>query len=298
MIPAWLIFALISPAIQAFVNFTDKYIISSRIKDYRAFFMYGSILAFIIGVPLWALAGFPILKATDAFLVILTGVFSIWGSVFYFKALQKEHTSTVVFLFQLIPILVLIMSAIFLKESLSLKELLGFFLILVPALLVSNEEKFIKINNSFLLVLTADILWALAAVIFKFVIETNDFFKILGYESIGWTIGGIIVFLLSRQVRKSFFETTKSMTKSTLGVVYLNETIWLTSKFTLFLAISLGSVSLVSVVASSQVFFAITLGWLLTLLFPQIFKENISRKGLLKKFSLAIVAIIGIALIS
>lgn len=299
MVPFWVMFAVLSPGIQAVVNFTDKYILSSKIKDYRGFFMYGSILAFFIGIALWIFAGFPILTLKDTILVVLTGVFSIWGSVLYFRALQAENTSKIVFLIQMLPVFTLILSIIFLNEPLTSKQLLGFLLILFPSIIISNNGKFsFKLNKSFLLILIATIFWAFGQIFFKFVSNNNSFISLIGYETIGWTVGGLIIYLLFKQVRKSFISTTKSMNLSTLGLVFANESIYIIAKLVGFLAISLGPVALVSVLGGAQVFFAVLYGWVLTLIAPLIFKEDITKKGLFQKLIWGIVMIAGIFLIS
>jgi uncharacterized membrane protein len=299
MFPIWIIYAIINPGLQAIVNFTDKFILSSKIKDYRGFFVYGSIVAFFIGIALWVIAGFPVLNSRDALLTVLTGVFSIWGSILYFRALQKENTSKIVFLFGMIPVIVLFLSTVFLKESLSVRQFMGFLLILIPSLIISNDNKLIfKFNESFVLILIADILWAFGSIFFKFVSTQNSYMSLIGYETLGWPIGGAIVFLLSSQVRKSFISTTRTMNLSTIGIVFANEGVFVVAKMAGFLAISLGPVALVSVIGGTQMFFAILYGWILTTLSPKIFKEDITKKGLMKKVFWGLVMISGIFLVT
>ena len=64
-----------------------------------------------------------------------------------------------------------------------------------------------------------------------------------------------------------------------------------------FYAISLGPIALVSVLGSASVFFAILLGWILTLFWPKVFNEDVSKQGLFKKVALSILAFLGIILV-
>ena len=146
--------------------------------------------------------------------------------------------------------------------------------------------------------LISDLCWTAAYIIFKFVSGNNDFVSLLAYESAGWTIGGAIVFILWREARTAFFETTRTVSKSTLAIIALNESIYILAKLLVYLAIALGTVSIVSVLGSTQVFFAIATGWILTLIAPKIFKEDITAKGLLTKFFLGIIVLVGIILVS
>jgi uncharacterized membrane protein len=67
--------------------------------------------------------------------------------------------------------------------------------------------------------------------------------------------------------------------------------------FVFYLALSLGTASLVSIINSLNVFFAIFFGWVLTLWRPHIFKEDISARSLATKAAWASVAFVGILLL-
>lgn len=299
MVPLWIIFAFINPAMNAFGNFTDKFVLEDRIEDYRGYFLYGSILAFFVGVALLIYAHFPILTIRTTFLMILTGAVNIWGSFLYFRVLQKENTSKILFLFQMVSVITLILSYIFLHEVLSVKQLLGFALILIPGLIISNDGKFrLKLNEAAILIFIADFFWAAGGVIFKFASSDYSYINLIGWESLGWTVGGLIIFLLSWQVRASFNSTNKTLSRSTTAIIIFNEIIYFAAKMAGFFAISLGPVALVSVIGSTQLLFGILFGWILTMLAPAIFKEDITRKGLFQKLVWGLVIIFGIVLIT
>lgn len=298
--PSWVIFSLLGTAISMAVVFVDKYNLDQQIKDYRGMAMYSAIVGLIMGTFLWILVGFPMLSIRDGFLVILTGILSIFSASLYFYVVQRELVSKVVFLLQLTPIFVFILSLIFLKETITIRQFIGFVLILIPTLLISSGEngKF-KLNidkNTFLLML-ADLLTASSAVLFKFVVEIGGFTKVVAYESWGWAIGGAILFTVLPPVRKAFIETTRNLKKKALTIIFANEILYIGSKLFMFLAISLGPVFLVNVISGTQVFFGIIYGAFLTLIAPQIFKEDISKKGLIKKLILGGVTLFGISLI-
>jgi len=262
-------------------------------------FCGGAIVGLISGTILWILTGFPILGFVDGVLVILTGILSIFGAAIYFSVIQKEHGSKVIFLFQLTPIFVLILAILFLNEAITIRKLLGFILILVPSLLISSNEGGklkLDLGKNTLLILAVDLLAAISAVLFKFVVDVGSFSKVVAYESWGWAIGGVVLFAIP-SVRKVFIETTRNLKKKALILIFTNEFFYIASKLLLFLAISLGSVYLVNVITGTQVLFGVIYGVILTIIAPKIFKEDVSKSGLLKKIILGGVTVIGLILI-
>lgn len=297
----WIFFALLSPAVYALVNFIDKHLVSNAVKDYRAMPIYTSIVAFIAGTLFWIVTGFPVLGLRDAVIVIFTGMLAIWSLFFYFKALADEETTTIIILFQMLPVLSLIFGYVILGETISFRQLIGFIFIIAAAIGISirpleKNEKFF--SSAFILILAYNVMWALSGVLVKFAINANSLPKIISFESWGIAGGGLIVFLLSSSIRKAFMKNTKFIKKNVLGILFLNEALFVLAKSLAFYAYILGAVALVSVLSSTQVFFGILYGFTLTKVFPKLFKEDISSRGLTKKIALALLVGVGILLLA
>jgi drug/metabolite transporter (DMT)-like permease len=297
---SWLFFALLAPVVLTISNFTDKYIVGSAVKDYRGVVLMQSIVGFIVGTIFWFATGFPTLPVVDSIIVLSTGVLSTFGAAFYFKALRDEDTSYVIFMIQLLPIFVIIFSFLFLKETVSFKQFLGFLIVLLSSLALSTdkETKSIRLSQSFWLLISMDFLFALAAVLIKFAIDVTSFSQILSFESWGIGIGGVILYSLSPTIRKSFNKIIKTVRRRVMSIMFVNEILYVISKSLTYFAYSIGPVALVSVVGSTQVFFGILFGWILTLLLPHIFSEKTDKKYLIKKLGFAFCVILGIFLIS
>ena len=298
--PAWVTYSILGAAVFTVVNFIDKYILERQIRDYRGMAIYSSVAAFIAGVLFWVATGFPILGFSDTVLVLLSGAFTIWGAAIYFQVMVSEEASKVIFLMQIVPIFVLILGYIFLKEVITFKQLVGFIAILVATTTVSadkNSGLSLKANRTLILMLAADLLFAISSILFKFVVNTNDFAKLISYEGLGYAVGGICLYLFFPSIRRAFLKTNSTLKKTGLAVIFGNEAVFIISKVINFFAVSLGPVALVGVLGGTQVFFAVIYGWILTLTAPKIFKENISGKELLRKFWWAAVTFGGIILI-
>lgn len=295
----WLFFAILAPAVYAIVVFIDKYILEKEVTNYLGMPIYGSVIAAIFGVLIWIGTGFPSLTLRDSLLIMLTGVLTVFGLASYFKALSIDEASKITILFQITPVLTLILSYLLLGNRISGQQFLGFVLILVSTLGTSVEKSLRKfhLSNIFFLILLTDFFWALAFVIFKFVSETNSFSSLISYEGFGMGVGGFILYKFFPSIRNSFEMINKKVGSSFFWIIVINEAIFLVSRLLTYLAISKGPVALVDVVGGTQVIFAIFYGILLTKISPKIFKENVSLKGLSKKLVLAGVVLVGLWLV-
>ena len=299
----WLLFALLAPALDTLINFTDKYIIEREVTDYRGMPIYGTIVGLVVGTIYWIATGFPQLHPRDAALIIFTGMLSIWGLALYFKALTLEETSRIIVFFKAIPIFILGLSYLFLKETINLQQLLGFILILIAVLGVSKPSETNKLKSNFFssalgLILLVDIIWAIAAILVKFTIQQNSFSKIISYESWGVGLGGLILYIFFPSIRNAFHNTLRTVRKRALMIMFINESIFVFSRAVTFYAYSLGPTALVSVIGTTQVFYGILYGYTLTNIAPKIFQENIQNKVITQKLIFALILIIGIYLVS
>ena len=296
----WLIPALLAPVAYTGVNFIDKYIVEKEVKDYRGMPIYGTIMGLVMGLVFWIATGFPVLILRDALILLLSGALIIWAAALYFKAISMEDASKLILLFQMTPIMILVMSYLFLGEKVTLEQFFGFFLILGSVLGVSDNisRKGFQTTPTFWLILLVDFMWALSAILMKFSISENSFAEVLSYESWGIGIGGIILYTFFADIRNSFNTSIKTVRKLALGIMFSNEALYVLGKSLTFFAYSLGPAALISIIGSTQVFMGIFMGLLITIIAPQIVKEDIAKKTLLRKILLSCVMFVGLILVS
>jgi drug/metabolite transporter (DMT)-like permease len=291
--------ALLAQAIIASNLFIDKYILARAVHDYRAVPLYSASVALVTGSLLWIFTGLPRPPTVPLLLAMVSGGLTLWGAVLYYRVIATEEASSVIIQIQLLPVLTLLLSVLFLQERLSWVQLAGFALILAATLAASSEGTPVRWRPSraYLTIMVATLCWAASNVLFKFVVERSSYPEVLAYETWGWFIAGMIVWLAAPDTRRAFHASVATISRSALSWVVVNELLFLGAKLLAFFAISLAPVSLVGVVGSTAVFFGVLYGVLLTHLFPRIFAEDISRNGLLKKAVLALVAFAGLLLI-
>lgn len=295
----WFFLALLAPAIDTVINFIDKYLVEHRVKDSHSLPVYAAIVSLAAGCIFWLIAGTPTLTSTNALLVAGAGAFWLWASALYFHALAKSLTSYIVALLQTIPIFILILSYIFLDETLGAMQLIGFFVVFVAVtgLSIDRAEGKLKLGVAFWQILLANLLWAISAILVELTVGLEDFSTILAYQSFGAALGGLLLYMLAKKVRQAFRETFQRVGRGTLGVVTFNESLAVLSQGITYLAITLGPVALVGVLNGTQVFYALLFGSLLTIFFPRIFNEDVTRDGILIKIGLSVVLFIGVLLI-
>ena len=305
---SWLPFALLAPAIMTLVMFGDKYVIERQIPDSRAVLIYLGITNFTFSAVLFVLTGFPILPMEQAMPLFLAGAFTIWGNVFYFRAIAMEETSNIIIFLQLIPVFTLILGVLFLQEWISPQQLLGFLLIIASCIGVSRDPKEkaksrgLQLSWAFWLVLIASLFFAISFVLSDdildtYVIDIRTLVISTMYSAIGYSVGTLVLYLVAPPIRNAFNQHIRTATTKTFGSVYMLEGLFFLRQLALFLAISLGPVALVTVLSSTSVFFGIVLGWIFTLIAPQIFKEDIRRENLTRKALWAGVLFVGLLLL-
>jgi uncharacterized membrane protein len=293
----WLIYALVSPLLGAATVFLDKYLVERETSP-LALPTYAGIVSLFYGGVLWAIAGFPLLTPLDTALVIASGTLRIIGAVYYFIVLQKAEGSTVIVLFQAYSVFVLTLSFIFIGEVITPLQLAGFVVILAVSIAANYQPDESKFDSKQLIgMLIIDLIFAASAVVFKLAVNGNAVFELVGYESIGISVGALLVWIAIPAIRREFLASLKAIRPQAVGIIIAKELIADLAKFLSFIAMSLGPVALVAVVGSTQAFYGILAGWMLTLIAPAIFREDISRANLLKKGGLAGLLIFGIWLV-
>ena len=296
---SWLFLAISSYGIFSITNFIDKFLIEKLIKNPIGIVILDGFLYVILGIIIFIFAGSHFLPLNQSLILIVAGTFLTFYLIPYFKALQLDDTSRVVPLFQFYPLFTLILAFIFLHETLSIKELLGFIFIIIGGFILGSEhlsKKIFKLRKSFFLMILSSLLYAFTNIMFKF-INSNNFWVNFSYLTFGSAIGCFLL-LYKNENRKILLNQVKILSLKTYVILLVNALLNLLAELLTFLAISLGPVALVSAVNGIQPFIVLVYGLILTLFFPKIIKEDIKRNTLIIKLFSAVILFIGIYFIS
>jgi len=121
-------------------NYVDKFLIEKKIKDPIAITALASIAAGFIGIFIGIITGFNNIGFSQTAILIFAGILLTFYLIPYFEAIKNDDVSTVIPLFQFIPVFTLIMSAVILKETLTARQIVGLLLVVFAGIFVSAEK--------------------------------------------------------------------------------------------------------------------------------------------------------------
>jgi len=202
-------------------------------------------------------------------------------------------------LFQFYALFILVLSIIFLGETLSTIRYTGFAVMFSAGMLMTVEKvkgRF-TLNKTLLLVMGASAIIAVSMVLLKFFYLTESFWNGFFWFNIGGFLG-TLSFLLIPGTASNLKSDIHQLNLKILALVLLTTIITLFGDMGLLFAIKSGPVSLVSVVGSTQIAMLFVMTLLLSKYFPKILKEKTDRKTLLTKTFAIGLMIIGLILIS
>ena len=296
----WFLIALLPPIFWSITNHIDKYLLSKYFKGGAI----GSVIIFSAAISLLLLPIIVIIHPAvlqtfnlSYLLIALNGTFYLLATLPYFYALEKDDASLTVPLFQMIPVFSFVLGYIFLKETLNLTQIIGGLVILISSIFISLNISDIKKMRMkwdvFGLMVLSSLLYALNFLFFKhFAIET-DFWITSFWEYIGFAFFGLCLLIFVKNYRRGFFNVLRTNKLQVLGINGLNEIVNIIAKISFNVASILTPVTLVWIINGLQPLFVFVFGILLTVLFPKISKEDISKKTLIQRIIAIAVITIG-----
>jgi len=298
----WIYLALIPPLLFALSNRIDKYLIDGYFKGGTgALILFSSFISlFTLPIIFYIQPNVFAIPPIYALVMIFVGFLYVLYLFPYFWALKLDEASKVVPIFQSIPVFGVILSFLILGESLSIIQLAAGALIIFGAFGLSTNfiSKKIHFNKKVLAyILFASILIALSYVLLKFVAVQTDFFTSLFWEQIGFLILGIIL-LMRKDYREQFLAVFKKNSGKILALNMFNEIINILAAFIFSFVSLLAPLGLVSIVNGFQPLYILGLGIIITLFFPWLGKEKISKKSLLQKAFFIGIMVIGAIILS
>jgi len=301
----WFLIALLPPALWSITNHFDKYLLSKYFKGegLGALMIISSIvglllLPFIILFHPEVIANFNL----KYLLISLNGFFYLLATIPYFYALQKDEASIAVPLFQMVTVFTFFLSYLVLKETLNPNQIIGGMIIIIGAVLISLDltiHKKVKFKKGvFLLMAFSSLLYAINFLFFKYFAIDGNFWITSFWEYIGFAIFAVLLLIFIKPYRKEFFKVIKINKLSMLSINGINEILNIIAKASFNFASLLAPITLIWIVDGFQPFFVFIYGIILTLFFPKISQENISKNVLIQKFLAITIMFLGAFIIN
>jgi uncharacterized membrane protein len=298
----WLLLAFSGPVCWAISTHIDKYLVDRYFRDSdTAVLMLFTALTGLALLPLIWWIEPALLKPSAIAILVMTvsGILYMGAMLFYLRAIQSEEASVVAPLFQASTLFTFLLGYLFLHEKLGPWQLLGGALVVGGALGLSFrggvKRQGFKARLIFLM-LGATFVLALSTVLFKYFAIQDDFWTTTFWTFVGEGIfGGAL--LLMPDYRRQFAELFRRNPGAMAGVNAANELINLGAGLAVRYAALLAPVALVSAISSTTTFFVFAFGILLTLFFPKMGREDLSRGNLIRKGLGALLIALGVFLI-
>jgi drug/metabolite transporter (DMT)-like permease len=297
----WLLFAFSGPVLWAASTHIDKYLVERYFKnsDTAVLMVFTAWIGVLMLPFIWyfepAVLGLPL---GSILVMIISGILYMGAMLFYLQAIQSAEASVVAPLFQTTALFTFALGYLILGETLSWVNASGAALILVGALLLSLDTSFRfrlpKLRVVFLMLLCTFVL-ALSTVIFKYFAVREEFWSTTFWTYVGEALFGAGILAVPRYLRQ-FIKLLKTNTGALLAVNGANELINLGGGLGVRFASLLAPVALVSAISSTSTLFVFLFGIVLTLILPNLGREDLSRANLLQKGAAAVLVVIGVML--
>jgi drug/metabolite transporter (DMT)-like permease len=246
-----LIAAIAAPLIWGLMNVIDKYIVSRKVKHILGF--TGVVACFhILSGLIFALfldwSNFNIFSSIPS---IIAGV--LYGCQFfsYYYLLSKKDASHTIGLLYIYPIIIAILSFVFLNELISLQGYIGMFLIILGALTLSLHIKKLNLLSGFGLIVPFILCVAISEFLMK--VSTNNIPALNGFVLnlfiMGLTILSVLIF---KDNRKGFLSEIKNFRWAVLS-----ESFTFTGLLLIYLAMEGLPATIVTALAAIQPMFVV-----------------------------------------
>lgn len=293
----WIVLAFLAPALFGLSSSFDSYFTNRRITNIPALTFYSVVFNIVIIPIVWLIQApqFPPAKFIPIF--ALLGALDLLYLIPYYKALKSEDTSVVSSLFSLGRIIVPILAFFLVGEVLTIRQYIGFFIIVFSSILVTlkKDQSRITVNRSFGLMLLAGIFVYSEVAIYKYI-----------FTGVSWSTGligaqffsflGALFMLLSGSIRRAVADNFSAFTKM-IKPFLAEEFITFGAMMALTYAAYLAPVTFVSGIGAIQSFLVMLYAVFFRKFFPRFFKEKVERRDILRKSLLFAVMATGIILL-
>lgn len=280
----WFIYVVITYFIWAVTNLVDKGFLDKHFKSPIIYSLFGGIFQ-LVALILIPFLGFSMPPLHLTIMGLVVGALFLASILPFFKALSCDDATTVIPLGSLTPVLVLILSFLFLGESLSTKQYMAFSLFLVGGFLLSIKKfnlRKIHFTPSLKWISLSMFMFAITLILTKFTFNNVPFFEGFILLRMG-TFLFALTFFVNKNIRKLAKLQFSKLNLRSKTVFISSQTLAILGQFFFNLAIVVGSISLVNAAQGVQYIFLFILTIFLSLFYPRLFHEKINKKIIIRK---------------
>jgi len=298
----WLIVALSGYFLLALVNIIDKYLLGSRIPDPKVYAFYVGFLGIVVlAAAPFGLAEIP--SFSVFLLAMLAGASHILAIWFLFSGLKNFEASRIVpAVGALLPIFTFAFTFLFgeAERMLGFKEIAAFLLLVAGTILITYQGKNLLSKNSLKTAIVSAFFFAVFFIAIKFVYISHPFISGIIWSRVGAFLAALF-FLFSKDVRNDILGGAKIAKEKTWLILIPNQLLGSAALVLQNWAIALAPLAylgIINALEGTKYFFLLFFAAVISVKFPQILKEEVSRKVLLQKISAILLMGAGLVLLS
>lgn len=276
-------------------NTIDKFILTKLVREPLLPLIILGILGLVAATSIYLVFGLSYLSYLNIGIAIIAGVIYVVSIILYFKALKLEEVSRVVPLWYLAPLFILILAASFLNEAFTPLKYFGIVSLVMGAFLLSIKKFKINFSKAFWFMILSALCISINAILSKYLLNITDFWTIFSWTRIGSFMATVpIMYFYFNELKK----TVKRNGNKVVYAISISESLNLIATLSITIATSLGFVTLVDALSSLHPLFLLIFTVLLSVFYPKLLKEEITKSTLLLKFVAIIMIVIGAILIA
>ncbi len=256
---SWQFLAISAPALWALSNLIDSRLLEERVTEPMTLVVVTGVFGglpgiFVLATGNLAWPGLPVVV-----LATLTGVVALLAYLPYFRALDLAPTAAVLLMWNVAPVLIVVLARVFLHEELRIREYVAIALLLASATAGGAQSSGGRRSWSPALpwMLLASLLVATVSVAEKRLFELTSFSTGLGWMSLATFSTAIVLGVLMSPTRQAL---SSGISRTLAAVLVANECLDVSAATALSRATSLGPVSLVHAVGGLQPLFVLVFG--------------------------------------
>lgn len=300
---SWFFIALGAPLLWALTNFIDKTLIQRFVSKETGVWilsLYSALFSLLVA-PIILILNFDVLSISmpHALLLMAAGWAEVISIFLYLNALKNEDTSTVVPIFQTIPVFGLVFGFFILGEQLAIGQVLAIFGVVLGAIILtlefSGERRFRTRWTPLCLMLGASLLFAFYDALFKYVALREEFWTAVFWQHVGVAFLGILFLASRKKYRTGFIKNIRQHGGRVLGFNAINEGLYTLGVMIYSFALLLAPIALVATTNAYQPLFVFVIGLFFTLFLPSILTEKLSLRHAAQKIVAILIIIVSSA---
>ena len=304
ILKSWVLIAVVAYFFHAATAIIDKFLLEKRISR-------PSTYAFWVGIfGIFALLltpfGFFIPAPKEFLLATVSGFMSVLAFYSFFVILQKSEASRIApVIGGFSPVFVLLLSRIFLGESLGWMEFAAFLFLIAGGVLISLAIRVDGVHiqkpetqKIFFITLLSAFLFALTYVLFKAATNHTPFINAFIWSRLGG-FAAALLFLFGKKSRYDILNSPRLQALTSTGAFFMfNKFLGAAGFFLLDYAISIGRVSIINAMQGVEYTLIFIFAVILSKKYPEILAEDFRRLAFYQKSAGIALVVLGLALLA